>query len=67
MESIIKKVRHLLVELDYKVPNTDPMKYIVRVANKLDLSEKIKRQAMSIMSEVTRNEQTDIKRELRLN
>jgi transcription initiation factor TFIIB len=42
--------------IKYKVPNTDPMKYIVTVANKLNISEKTKRQTMSIMSEVARNE-----------
>jgi len=51
-----RTVRQLLLELDYKVPNTNPMNYLVIVANKLNVSEKTKRQAMNIMNEVARNE-----------
>jgi transcription initiation factor TFIIB len=53
---LAKAYRKLIVELDFKVPNIDPMKCIVKVANKANLSEKIKRQAMSIMNDVTNNE-----------
>ena len=51
-----KAYRKLIVELDFKVPNTDPMKCIVKVANKANLSEKTKRQAICIMNDVTNNE-----------
>jgi transcription initiation factor TFIIIB Brf1 subunit/transcription initiation factor TFIIB len=53
---VISPVRQLLLELDYKVPNTNPMNFLVTVANKLNISEKTKRQAMSMMNEVARNE-----------
>ncbi|HZC20774.1 MAG TPA: TFIIB-type zinc ribbon-containing protein [Nitrososphaeraceae archaeon] len=53
---LAKAYRKLIVELDFKVPNIDPIKCIVKVANKANLSEKIKRQAMSIMNDVTNNE-----------
>ncbi|MFL6384480.1 MAG: transcription initiation factor IIB, partial [Nitrososphaeraceae archaeon] len=43
-------------ELDYKVPNIDPVKCVVRVANKTNITEKTKRQAFNIMKEVTENE-----------
>ena len=32
-----RTVRRLLLELDYKVPNTNPMNYLVTIANKLDM------------------------------
>ena len=51
-----RTVRRLLLELDYKVPNTNPMNYLVTIANKLNVNEKTKRQAISIMNEVARNE-----------
>ena len=38
--------------LDLKIPNADPMKCIVKVANKANLTENTKRQAISIMDEV---------------
>jgi transcription initiation factor TFIIB len=44
------------MELDFKVPNIDPMKCIVKIGNKANLSEKIVRHAISIMSDVTDNE-----------
>ncbi|MDP9289614.1 MAG: hypothetical protein M3P08_15655 [Thermoproteota archaeon] len=34
----------------------DPIKYIAIIANKTNVSEKIKRQAVNIMNEVTRRE-----------
>ena len=53
---IARTVRQLILELDFKVPNTDPMKCIARVANKANLSEKTVRLAISIMSDITKNE-----------
>ncbi|HZA07980.1 MAG TPA: transcription initiation factor IIB [Nitrososphaeraceae archaeon] len=55
-KTLAKAYRKLIVELDFKVPDVDPMKCIVKVANKANLSEKTKRQAMSIMNDVTNNE-----------
>jgi transcription initiation factor TFIIB len=48
--------RLLIRELDLKVPIADPMKCIVKIANKANLSEKITRQAMNIMTEVIKRE-----------
>lgn len=55
-KALAKAYRKLIVELDFKVPNIDPMKCIVKVANKANLSEKTVRHAISIMSDVTDNE-----------
>ncbi|MFL6462423.1 MAG: transcription initiation factor IIB family protein [Nitrososphaeraceae archaeon] len=50
---LTKAYRLLLIELDIKVPLVDQIKCIARVANKANLSEKTKRQAIRIMDEIT--------------
>jgi transcription initiation factor TFIIB len=55
-KDIARTYRQLVLELDYKVPNMDPTKCIAKVANKTNLTEKTKRQALSIMNKVTENE-----------
>ncbi|MFL6409759.1 MAG: transcription initiation factor IIB family protein [Nitrososphaeraceae archaeon] len=45
-----------LLCLDLKIPIVDPMKYIAKVANKANLSEKTKRQAAVIMNNVSKRE-----------
>jgi transcription initiation factor TFIIB len=55
-KNIARTYRQLMLELDYKVPNMDPTKCIARVANKANLTEKTKRQALNIMEKVTENE-----------
>jgi len=47
-----KAYRMLLSELDLKIPNTDPMKCIVRIANKVGIKENTKRIAIDIMDNV---------------
>ena len=54
-KDIARTYRLLVLELNYKIPMVDPIKCIVRVANKANLSEKTKRQAMNIMQSVTRS------------
>jgi transcription initiation factor TFIIB len=55
-KNIARVYRQLMLELDYKVPNIDPIKCIAKVANKAKLTEKTKRQAIDIMDKVTENE-----------
>jgi transcription initiation factor TFIIB len=52
LKIISKTYRKLLVELNYKVPVSDPMKCISRVANNTNLSERTKHQALYMMNEV---------------
>jgi transcription initiation factor TFIIB len=54
---LAKAYRLLLVELDLKVPLVDQMKCIAKVANIANLSEKTKRQAISIMNEVRKKDE----------
>ena len=44
--------RLLIRELDIKVPIADPMKCIIKIANKVKLSEKITRLAMNMMTQI---------------
>jgi transcription initiation factor TFIIB len=55
-KEVAKSYRLLCIELDLKVPIVDPMKYIAKVANKANLSEKTKRQAAEIMNNINKNE-----------
>ena len=57
-KDISKNYRVLVFELDIKIPLIDPMKCIVKVANRLSIKEKTKKQAMNIMSEVVEREMT---------
>jgi transcription initiation factor TFIIB len=54
-KNIARVYRHLIIELDYRVPNPDPVKCVAKLANNTNLSEKTKRQAFNIMKEVTEN------------
>ena len=53
---ISKAYRIMSFELGISIPMLDPMKCIVKVANKISLNEKTTRRAMSIMSQVTEKE-----------
>ena len=55
-KDIARNYRMLLSELDFKVPSADPMKCIVKVANKANLSENTKRQAISTMNDIIKKE-----------
>src|SRR5918912_174852 len=55
-KDIARTYRHLMLELDHKVTNPDPVKCIAKVANNTNLSEKTKRHALNIMDKVTENE-----------
>lgn len=48
--------RILHTRLDLKIPQQDPMKCVVKLANKVKLSEKTKRYAVEIMNNVIREE-----------
>jgi transcription initiation factor TFIIB len=52
-KDIARNLRIVIFELDLKFPNVDPIKCISKVANKANLSENTKRQAISIMKDVS--------------
>jgi transcription initiation factor TFIIB len=55
-KEVSKNFRVLHNSLDLKVPQQDPMKCIAKVANKVKLSEKTKRHAAEIMSNVMKEQ-----------
>jgi transcription initiation factor TFIIB len=55
-KDVAKNFRVLIWELDIKIPLVDPMKCVARIANRLNLSEKTKRQAVNIMAEIVKRE-----------
>jgi len=55
-KDIARNYRMLLFELNLKVPNADPIKCIVKVANRANLTENTKREAIAIMKDITKKE-----------
>ncbi|HEY7571355.1 MAG TPA: transcription initiation factor IIB [Nitrososphaeraceae archaeon] len=55
-KDIARDYRLLVNELDLQIPLLDPMKCIVGVANRINISEKTKRLALNSMTEIIRNE-----------
>jgi transcription initiation factor TFIIB len=48
--------RLLVRELDIKVPQIDPTKYVAQISNRAGISEKSKRVAITIMQDIVKNE-----------
>lgn len=55
-KDLSRSYRLLILELDIKVPLADPMKCIIKIANRAGLSEKTRRMAMSTMNELVQKE-----------
>jgi transcription initiation factor TFIIB len=51
-KSIAKCYRQIIIELDLKLPMIDTTKCIARVANKVNVSERTKHQAINLMNDV---------------
>jgi transcription initiation factor TFIIB len=55
-KTLSQSYRILLTELDIKTPMLDPMRCVVKVANKMHLHERITRQGMDVMHTAIRKE-----------
>lgn len=55
-KAISHQYRLLVQELDIKVPLIDPEKYVAKIANKAQISEKTKRAAVRIIGDIVRKE-----------
>ncbi|MFL6512520.1 MAG: transcription initiation factor IIB family protein [Nitrososphaera sp.] len=53
---LTRSYRLIVLELDIKVPSINPMKCIVKIANKAKLGEKVQRMAMSTMNDLIKKE-----------
>jgi transcription initiation factor TFIIB len=51
-KTLSKFYRDLILDLDLKVPKIDPMKMLIKIANVCNISEKTKRYAIRLMSEI---------------
>jgi len=56
LKAVSRGYRLLVVALDIKMPLIDPMKYIAKIANKVNMSEKSRRMAMVTMNSLTEKE-----------
>lgn len=52
--SLSRNYRIIVKELEIKVPNADPVRCIVRIANKVELDERTKRHAIQIMKDLAK-------------
>jgi transcription initiation factor TFIIB len=55
-KAISRQYRDMVIELDIRIPTVDPIKCIARIANQINLNQKIKQKAINIMNSATRSE-----------
>jgi transcription initiation factor TFIIB len=55
-KELARMYRLMFFKLNVKIPIVDPLKCIAKISNKINLSERTKRQAISIMNDVTKKE-----------
>ena len=60
LRTVAVDYRILVKKLDLKIPLVDPIICIARIANKANLTEKTKRQAIDIMHDVIKREISDL-------
>jgi transcription initiation factor TFIIB len=53
--AVSREYRDIIFDLDINIPIVDPLKCITRIANQLNLSGKIKHDAVAIMNAATKN------------
>jgi transcription initiation factor TFIIB len=46
----------MVIELDIRIPTVDPIKCIARIANQINLTQKVKQKAINIMTAITKSE-----------
>jgi transcription initiation factor TFIIB len=55
-KAISREYRDMVIELDIRIPTVDPTKCIARIANQINLNQKIKQKAINIMNAATKSE-----------
>jgi transcription initiation factor TFIIB len=53
-KAISRQYRDMVIELDIRIPTVDPIKCIARIANQINLNQKIKQKAINIMNAATK-------------
>ena len=54
-KAISREYRDMVIELDIRIPTVDPIKCIARIANQINLSQKITQKAIKIMNAATKS------------
>ena len=54
-KAISRGYRDMIIELDMRIPTVDPMKCIARIANQINLNQKIMQKAIDIMNAATKS------------
>src|SRR2546425_10154631 len=65
-KAISREYRDMVIELDIRIPTVDPTKCIARIANQINLNQKIKQKAINIMNAATKSELSAGKRPMGL-
>jgi transcription initiation factor TFIIB len=55
-KAISRQYRDMVIELDIRVPTVDPIKCNARIANQINLNQKVKQKAMNIMNTIIKSE-----------
>ena len=55
-KAISRQYRDMVIELDIRIPTVDPIKCIVRIANQINLNQKVKQKAINIMNAATKSD-----------
>lgn len=55
-KAISRQYRDMIIELDIRIPTVDPLKCIARIANQINLKQKVKQKAISIMNATIKSE-----------
>ena len=53
--AVSREYRNMIFDLDLKIPIVDPLKCIARIANQINLNQKIKHDAVTIMNAATKS------------
>ncbi len=65
-KAISRQYRDMVIELDIRIPTVDPIKCIARIANQINLNQKVKQKAINIMKAATKSELSAGKRPMGL-
>jgi transcription initiation factor TFIIB len=55
-KAVSRQYRNMVIELDLRIPTVDPIKCIARIANQINLNQKVKQKAINIMNAATKSE-----------
>ena len=55
-KAISRQYRDMVIELDIRIPTVDPIKCIARIANEINLNQKVKQKAINIMNAATKSD-----------